>query len=107
MTPQHSPREIAFWLDAAILSLASYDAAKRDGDATSLHAAVKTLVSVSCEYESGWNDARAAETFAQIDVRLRTLCRNPDALRRAFRLAPASPLWAAGDYDRLMKSGDA
>jgi hypothetical protein len=105
MTPQNSPREIAFWLDAAMLSLENYDGAVRDGDETVIHAHAKTLVSVSCEYESAWNDARAAETFAQIDGRLRALAGNPEGLRHAFRAASKSHLWNTGEYAKLLAGG--
>jgi hypothetical protein len=105
MTPQHSPREIAFWLDAALLSLTSYDTSTRANDEVDIHQNAKTLVSVSCEYDPTWNDARAAETFAQVDARLREISPSPDALRRAFRTSPKSPLWDSGDYAKLLNEG--
>ena len=100
MTPMGDFREIAFWLDAALLSLASYDSVKREDAAPAFHTAVKTLVSVSCEYNPAWHDARAAETFAQIDAR--TLGPKPEALRHAFRTAPKSTFWDSGDYVKLL-----
>lgn len=106
MTPQHSPREIAFWLDAALLSLASYDSSARGNDPADIHRNAKTLISVSCEYDPTWNDARAAETFAQLDARLKALSPNPEALRRAFRTSPKSPLWDSGDYEKLLATAE-
>lgn len=101
MTPPGDFREIAFWLDSAMLSLTSFHSAALDGDEASIRARFRTLVSVSCEYEPQWNDYLAADTFAQIDALLRNQCPNPDALRRAYRTSPNSPLWASGDYTRL------
>jgi len=60
------------------------------------------LISVSCEYKSEWHDSRAADTFAQIDGRLRALAGNPDGLRQAFRVAPNSHLWNTGEYAKLL-----
>ena len=100
MTTPADPRETAFWLDTATLTLAALDVAVQSGDAQKLRAEIKVLVAVSCRYKP-WDDPRAAETLAQIDARLRQYCANPENLRRAYRTSPNSPLWTSGEYAQL------
>ncbi|HEY2839919.1 MAG TPA: hypothetical protein VGJ26_12265 [Pirellulales bacterium] len=99
MTPGDDSREIAFWLDAAVLTLEDFDDAEKSGDAEKIRAVLKVLVSVSCRYKP-WEDQRAAATAALIDERLRKYYPDPEA-RRAYRATPHSPLWAPGGYAEL------